>query len=495
MKKLLFFTILILVCRGKMNSQTLVVMDSCGNTVPYVAWLDTVNGYHLISDSKGEICLEEDFLNALPDTTLFCLRSMFYKPQCLSIGEMRTKGKVLVEGTIHELSSIMVLSHEKKLEMVEDCASFFADNYARDYVAPMTYFRRLYSGKTCTRLDAMDFLWASFHFTQKDPGKWWDDRNSPGRCILLDAYVSRSFIPGSCREIPTETVMDENLSGKEYYWKNYVNGATLSVLFRKRALEIYSPLNKDQVRNFDYGITILKEKGGRKCRVISFKTKPGAFPSKTRIYGGGRIWIDENGFPFRIEIENLEDRYTNFVRETDSSRVLLTPYIFRVDYAMYEGRIYTQSISQDLRWEDPVNIVPGTALYHAENNPYRHPFKNKISTCTEVFFDIPCYLSAKERKKLEVYFGDKGMSTLNYSIDTINTAFWHKKLEKCLWKDSVIVDLVHCGGELDLQAETSSKIYPMHWTEEDIERHLRQNMSSVGKSLFEFLFGYSYLCR
>lgn len=492
MKRMYFFLLLCCLCisGSELHSQRLVVLDETGSPVPYVAWVDSVGQRYLLSDNNGCIALGGD---NIPEQAVFCLVSDFYERQCMSYGDMKQAGTVVVRDKIQVLSEISVLPPASAIRILEKAAAFFSDHYAEDYIAPMAYYRLLHGDGQCTRLYAVHMLWASLGFTTKPSRFCWEDKNLMGRALPLDAYVSHAYVPGSDALNPMGSVSNNQLQGLDAYLMNFSESLSWDVLVQKRSLELYSPLNARQIKNFDYSVGMVADNAsGDHVYVVSFRTKAGAFPVKTKLHGKGRIYITESGFPYRVELENTEDRYTNYVRSLDSCRILLTPYKYKVEYGMASGRVYTRSVSRDVRWEKPETMREGTGMYAVERNFYRQPFKNKLASSIEIDFGEPVLLTKKEAKEYGVYFPNSGMGSVAYYVDSVDVDFWHRKLQSRRGWSAIEADLTRCGLSLDEQAMKESTNYPKEWSLEYIESYQRQQRANVARHLYGYLYGKGY---
>lgn len=491
MKKMVFLLWLGLLgtCFHEVNAQKLRLLDENGMPVPYVAWLDSVNQHYLLSDSKGMLALEGEKIS---DSTVFCLVSDFYERQCMRWDDMKKAGTVVVKNKVQQLPGFSVLPPASAEDLLKKAAGFFSTHYAKDYIAPMTYYRILGAGTQCTRLYAVQMLWASFSFTTKPPKFCWDDKNLMGRALPLDAYVSYSYLPGSEEQNTLHQVHNAQLKGMDAYLMNYSESLNWGVLVQKRSLELYSPLNAKQIGNFDYSVGMMEDASGEKVYVVTFTTKAVAFPAKTKLYGKGRIYMKESGFPFRVEMENVEDRYMGYVRAVDSCRVLLSPYDYAVEYKMQDGHIYTASVSRHVRWERPENLQEGVGLYTVESNTYRQPFKNRLSSSVEISFGEPVFLGKKERSMYEVYFPEDAMGDVLYYVDSVDLGFWHRKLRSMPDFPTLESDLERCGLSLDEQALEMNATYPGTWSAQHVKSYERQQRSRMARELYLYLYGKEY---
>lgn len=118
----------------------------------------------------------------------------------------------------------------------------------------------------------------------------------------------------------------------------------------------------------------------------------------------------------------MDDRFTRYVRNF-SKKSFATPYTYTITYGEKNGKIYTESIRQELLWRAPED---GAAdLYSAEANPFRNPFKNCVETDFTMKFSEPVMVKPGE---------EYGEATPAYSIlcynDSRDFNFWKRILSK-----------------------------------------------------------------
>lgn len=231
-------------------------------------------------------------------------------------------------------------------------------------------------------------VFASLDFNQKTNTRlYWEDPNAMGRLYVCDRFVSENLFADKNEINPVLNVVSkDHVEDIDAFKVNYVNSFDVSALDRKRAVEIFSPLNPKMTGAYSYKNSGTAVVNGRKVRVIDFVSNANTVTSKNRIVCSGQLFIDHNGRVQRIVIKNMDDRFTRYVRNF-SEMTMATPYTYTITYGEKDGRIYTKSIRQELSW-----IKPGTAsgpLYSAEWNPYRNPFKNRIETSFVMTFSEP----------------------------------------------------------------------------------------------------------
>ncbi len=271
--------------------------------------------------------------------------------------------------------------------IVKGAARDFSRNYA-GYYASFLIVRTVKSGGKYREVQGAAGVFASLGFNQKTNTRlYWDDKNVMGRIFVCDTFVSEYLFPDRNAANPVLRVNSKDaLSGEDALKVNYVSGFDVSALDRKRAVEIFSPLNPKMIDSYTYRKSGAAKIGGKDVRVIEFSSKAGTISQKERVLCSGRLFIDSGGRVRKIVVENMDDRFTRYVRNF-SEMSLATPYTYTITYGEKDGRIYTSGIRQDLSWERP-DTVTGE-MYSAEWNPVRNPFKNRVETSFEMTFSNP----------------------------------------------------------------------------------------------------------
>lgn len=459
------------------------IQDESGESIPYLILKEKYGDRYIASDSRGVVNVSATIF---PDTTTLTAVSDFYGPLEIAFGALKELRTLRVKNKVTDIESVSVYPQDYIEDLVEKMADFFADNYARDYIATASIYRTIKSADLYRQLYCVYGLWGSFNFTTRPPRWYFDSKNPMGCFIPLDSYVSYNYLPNENRVNTLSHVTESGVTGIEQFYVNFVNNLTLYPLLRKQALEYYSPLNPRQKKNFNYWIERVYNDQGEKVFVLCFQTKADAFPKRTKIYGSGRIFVRENGFPFKVEIQNAEERYSYFIRRPGAAAVLVSPYTYSVEYAMSDNHIYARSVTQSVRWELPAN-VEGNDFYYVEWNTYRQPFKNKLSTMTSIQFEDPLFLSGQESERLRRYFSeDSGSGEVVYYVDPINRSFWEKRLQGIDGFDKIERDLTATGVPLYEQACESCNLQ----IEGGFQRY--KDYYVIGRELYKQLYDRAY---
>lgn len=486
MKRIIVLSFIVLLCQCA-TAQTVAVRMTTGENVPYVVFVNGSATKYISSDSNGNIDINSV---TIPDSTLLTLTSYFFEPLRITFGELRKSKTLTVIPRKIDLQSVIVMPQGSIKEIVKQCEDYFFANYAENYVAVAKIFRFVLSGNTYRQMYCSLGVWEFLHFTDRAPRRIWDDENGMGGFYAMDSYVSYSYDPNTnC--VKKENNANERTSldlGLKYFENDCINTFDISLLNRKRSVELYSPLNKSQLDNFNYSIKRIEEKDGRKIYVVGFINKFGTFPGKTKLNGTGEIYISDDGMPLKVVLSDVEDRFSTFVNSKGRPMVLLTPYTWEVNYAKIGEKIYTQSVTQKLSWIKPDNISDNSGFYCLENSPYTRPFENKLRTETRVDFENPVLVKG-ERKKV---FGM--VSDVNYYTDTkdVNSVFWETELRKLPDYKAICRDLGASRVPFSVQTIERSNDYIKHFEEapaSDLAGNSKLGIQQINRMKTRYLYG------
>lgn len=321
------------------------------------------------------------------------------------------------------LHASVVRGERSARSIVKDAARDFSKNYA-DYYASFLIIRTIKCDGKYREVQGAVGVFASLDFNQKTNTKlYWDDRNAMGRLYVCDTFVSESLFADKNEVNPVLSVNSKGqTNGVDALKVNYVNYFDVSALDRKRAVEIFSPLNPKMVGSYSYKSYGTAKVGGRDVRVINFRSNAKELSIKERILCSGQLFIDYDGRVQKIVVKDMDDRFTRYVRNF-SPMSLATTYTYTITYGEKNGKIYSESIRQELSWRVPEGGAED--LYCAETNPFRNPFKNRVETDFMMTFSEPRMLKSGE---------EHGEATPAYSIlcynDSRDFNFWKRILSK-----------------------------------------------------------------
>ncbi len=301
-----------------------------------------------------------------------------------------TGGFVYASG-VHDdtdtLKASVVRGERSAKSIVRDASREFSRNQT-DYYASFLIVRTISAGGKFREVQSAVGVFASLDFNQKTNTRlYWEDPNAMGRLYVCDTFVSENLFADKNEVNPVLNVLSkDHVDDIDAFKVNYVNSFDVSALDRKRAVEIFSPLNPKMTSAYSYKNSGTDVVNGRKVRVIDFVSNARTVSSKNRIHCSGQLFIDYNGRVQKIVVKDMDDRFTRYVRNF-SEKTLVTPYTYTITYGEKDGWIYTKSVRQDLFWRKPETAAG--SFYSTEWNPCRNPFKSRIKTSFVMTFSEP----------------------------------------------------------------------------------------------------------
>lgn len=233
---------------------------------------------------------------------------------------------------------------------------------------------------------------------------------------------------------------------------------------------------------------------GVTMQVISFRPHLPVNWRKTRIScESGKLFIDPNEFICRIEIVNLEDRYSRYVRTMANNGSMLTPYTLCIDYAYDARGIFASHIEQRLHWDNTDVESINEFYYAAETNFYRNPFKYKLATNISIEFDKPIVIEKDDKALLE-RVPDAGY---NYWRDHSDYNYWKSTLSRFVCLDRLLSDMGMdweslCRSTEKKQADIWEDIESSNVVLSDERREAIMHHTELYRKLFFKLFGKEY---
>ncbi len=322
------------------------------------------------------------------------------------------------------LNPSIVKADRSMRSVVKEASKDFSKNYA-DYYASFLIVRTIKNNGTFREVQCAVGAFASVNFNQKTTTKlYWDDRNAMGRLYVCDSFVSEALFANKNEVNPILNVNSKDIQKDEDAFKvNYVSEFDVSALDRKRAVEIFSPLNPKTVGDYIYEDAGKAKVGGKDVRVIKFNSKSRTISTKNRIICSGRLYIDAvNNRIRKVVVKDMDDRFTRYCRNF-SEMTVVTPYTYTITYGEVDGKIYTACIKQELRWELLENHL--NKLYCAEANSCRNPFKNHLETNFTMTFSSPMIINDTQN------FGESYPAYRILGYDkTRDYGFWRRILAK-----------------------------------------------------------------
>ena len=329
-----------------------------------------------------------------------------------------------LDQTKDTLNASVVKADRSMRSIVKEAGKDFSKNYV-DYYASFLIVRTIKSHGIFREVQCAAGAFASVDFNQKTTTKlYWDDKNAMGRLYICDSFVSEALFPNKNEVNPILSVNSKDIEKDEEAFKvNYISEFDASALDRKRAVEIFSPLNPKMVGEYVYENAGKAKMGGKDVRVIKFSSKSKTISAKNRIICSGRLYIDAGNSRIRkVVVSDMDDRFTRYIRNF-SEMTVVTPYTYTITYGEVNGKIYTAGIKQELRWEMPENHYG--KMYCAESNSCRNPFKNHLETCFAMTFSNPVIIPDTKN------FGEAYPAGRIFGYDkTRDYDFWRRVLAK-----------------------------------------------------------------
>ncbi len=392
------------------------------------------------------------------------------------------------------LKASVVKADRSVRHIVKDASHDFSKNYT-DYYASFLIVRTIKCNGVFREVQCATGFFTSLYFNQKITRKpFFLDKNSMGRLFVCDTFASETLYPNKNEVNPVFAVILNN--GEEQNFDNfkieYSDRFDISALDRKRAVEIYSPLNPKMLNNFNYKDLGAKNIDGEDVRVIEFRSKSKTISFKNRIICSGQLYINYNDRIRKVVVKDMDERYISYFRNF-SERSLVTPYTYTITYGEIDGKIYTSGITQDLSWNRPEEN--SEKLYRAEWNTCRNPFKNHLETSVSMRFSNPGILSAKDWAYDYDRDGGGAYRIIHY-IDTRNYDFWRRILPKEIDLNQFMVDTGSTWESLCEQtvSREEREILSLYGSEQKADRAKKNMMARTrqARELFMTLFGKDY---
>ncbi len=331
--------------------------------------------------------------------------------------------------------------------VVLSAARLFRKEHIRDYVAKAEINKTVFSADSCIQHLYMSGLWGSFGYNQKKYRYYWDDSYQVSCFLPLRVRGTELRIPGS--GIPLKDIYRPGGDGTHKgFLVHYVDDFDRNILLHVRALEVYGPLNPRQVRRFDY--RFLDEHDG--VQRIAFRTARG-FPAKTKIFAEGNLLIGQDRRLVGLEVYDLEDRYTSFIRISVKHRMRrATKDTISVRYATREQGLWLSFVEQRIGWKN--DIEDGKYYYYPEFAPWRNPFKNALYSRQTIQFSEPVAGLSTRQAWDSISPREKSFTSPQLCWVETDDSETGRLLDGVLAKE-VSIRQVHCETEEELVREIS----------------------------------------
>lgn len=408
MKKQLFSFAAIWLCymlciaSTQAQNKKVLIIDDSHNGIPYICLKSLSTNHYLLSDVDGYITLNDgQFM--ISDTLQ--VESLFFENLKMQVKDFIKRDSVTLHNRNFAMDEVSVYSSGSLKEILEKLSRNFAEKYAKDYAAQMLHLRTVEANGKYREFCGYQGIFASYNFTQTPVQFSWEDKNKM-YAAPLTVMRSDPLMSNKDEKINTYAVYGKgniDMRSKDYLKIGYLNVACHDPLEYKRSVEMYTPLNHRQISNFNY--TIADEyvnAVNQRIIVIRFSTKPKAYPGKTVISGIGYLYYNsELEYVERIVMENHQDQYSIFPRWKLKTLVnSATKHILDIAYCMYDGHIYTRSISLDVQWLDPNTEKE---FYYIKVNSRRNPIKYNLHEYETVLFSGFVFLDKEKKKKIEPF--------------------------------------------------------------------------------------------
>lgn len=403
----------------------LLLKTSDGEPARYISVLCEKHQFHVMSDASGIVLLDEKRYQ--PEDSL-TFSSIFYRELKIPFGELLKRKELILHPVIVRLDDATVYPTLVVENLVKEMAEFFSENYVKDYASSVTHLRTIECNGRYREFTGLQGLFFSTNFNQSNNKIYFEDK-----CSLnwLPITVMRSdpFAAANDKVLPKYAIYLPPGSpcphfGKESMKIEYYDFPDQHALTMKRTLEIYSPLNPAQLKNFSYSVNDSYKRDGDKIYIIHFETKAQVFPKRTRIYGKGMFYYNATTkLVEKVVMENHQDQYAMFPR-WKVNRLLpsATHHTLEVAYTCRNNRIFTKSLKLNVAWVDPQVDVH---FYMITLSPRRNPIKNNLKEFENYEFDNFVILD-KNKKRQVVPYLPLGCGDQFYYVAPFDSEAWAK---------------------------------------------------------------------
>lgn len=462
----------------------ITVVDKDGETIPYIHAVFSGNNHYVLSNEAGILSFSEKELSFGGDLVF---NSVFYQERRIPVDSLIYIDKLVLESPLLDEVTVVAKGYlEKEMGKV---ARYFREHYANDYLATITTFYTVECNGKYKEFMGYHGLFRSSRFTQKAPDIYFNDRN--GMCGIEPLTIMRS--DRLCAE-SAEILEPESVSSSQVSWRDpkslkidyYDNRHEVSPLFAKRGFEIYSPLNETRIKYYDYSRQAGYTLPEGEVAVIKFRTKAGAFPKGTRLYGEAEIhYLKDTYRIIRIVTENMQDLYS--VTPRMGATELLpsaTTYRFTVHYGEREGKIYTESVERSVNWME-LNFSDRD-FYRINMHPRRNPGKHHTKEYFYARFSNIVF-SEEKLKTLKKAMQD-GYSRIQYIYAPFEKEWWEKQTVPGIDKERLFRDLHVNGRDLYRQAEENG-MKLLSWQKESAEtERFRMRYKNIRNIIYPYIY-------
>lgn len=388
-------------------------------------------------------------------------------------------------GTIHAQGQSSQNKSTAQLEkIVFDAAKSFSSKYCKDFISIAEYENIVKSKERYCQIFFSYGVFGSFDFSQDKIDNLYNDPNI-GSFRVVGSFNSMFHSFGekgyeSQLRNTSPTLIEGMPQFSEYYYQYPI----IPPVARKRAVEVYGPLNPRKIKLYTY--TLIKGDPFDECE-ISFTTKDGCFPGETRLWGQGVLFI-KAGMIVGYRLDNVEDRFSHFINKKDSSPTTsVNDYSYEVRYTIKDGVIFPDHLIQKVQWIKPKDLSK-SVYYFAEKNPCADPFNRSITVTTKVSFSKHVALDKTQKNRYVGYFRPTGASWRLTLAKPVIDAKVSASLKSILSWPAIKSDLEKGGLPIDEQNQRQTDLYLSEYQREQryIDNIIKQDAET--KRLFEELF-------
>ena len=329
---------------------------------------------------------------------------------------------------------------------VLDAAKAFSSKYCKDFVSVAEFERFVKCKGKYSQAFLSYGLFGSLDFRQDKITNLFNDP-AIGCYRVLGSFNS-SFIDPSGKEHTGRTYKSQDFYDEsKLFYETFNQYQLIPPVARKRAMEVYGPLNPQKVRCFKY--TFVKGSLYGYCE-IAFMNKEDSFPVDTRLSGSG-ILIIKNGVIVGFRLNNVEDRFSHYISDKGNTpRTPVSDYSYEAYYTVREGVVYPETIVQTVVWKAPQSSGSQNYFF-AEVNPCLDPFANAVTTSMRVSFRDYLALDKHLKQQYSGHFIRSGapwrVTLAKPSVDTVIEGMMSRVQS---WK-SIKSDLERSGRNLERQ--------------------------------------------
>ena len=366
---------------------------------------------------------------------------------------------------------------------VLDAAKAFSSKYCKDFVSVAEFERFVKCKGKYSQAFLSYGLFGSLDFRQDKITNLFNDP-AIGCYRVLGSFNS-SFIDPSGKEHTGRTYKSQDFYDEsKLFYETFNQYQLIPPVARKRAMEVYGPLNPQKVRCFKY--TFVKGSLYGYCE-IAFMNKEDSFPVDTRLSGSG-ILIIKNGVIVGFRLNNVEDRFSHFINKKDSSPTTsVNDYSYEVFYTVKEGVVFPDHLIQKVQWINPKDLSK-SVYFFAEKNPCADPFNRSITVTTKVSFSKPVALDKTQKNRYVSYFRPTGASWRLTLAKPVIDAKVLASLKSIPSWSAIKSDLEKGGLSIDEQNQRQTDLYLSEYQKEQryIDNIIKQDAETM--RIFKELF-------